>query len=387
MTDDLRDLVVGIYDTIADASRWPKVLDRISKGLDARGCIIFEMNGLGAERQIAAPYYSSVYEAALLEDYLRHFSETEMADQDIFEARSLASDGIDLIDDDVLAASDEELFARPNTQQLLKYGIRHRAAGVLDKDNKFRGRFSVQLGTEQGRLTPDQRAYLDQVLPHVAKALDLGRPAVDLASAHRGLIAAMDRLRIGVCILDGLGRVIVSNEEFERQREAYGTFRADRDGRLQLHDGVDRRRFSELLKDQLSHGQHGARPRKEAISTDRDDAASALCIELAPLDHVDEMGSGGIGGAILYSLDTSLPIAFDPTMVRQIFGLTTTEAELTRLVSEGMTNAQIAERRERSVETINAQVKAVLGKTQCTNRTQLVRLLTSFGSSFLKTPA
>ena len=45
MTDDLRDLVVGIYDTIADASRWPKVLDRISKGLDARGCIIFEMNG------------------------------------------------------------------------------------------------------------------------------------------------------------------------------------------------------------------------------------------------------------------------------------------------------------------------------------------------------
>ena len=383
MADDLRDLVVDIYDTIADPARWSGVLDRVSDGLGARGCIIFEMQGLGDDRTISAPYYSSLYQAELLSGYLSEHGATEMADQDIFEAHSLASDGINLIDDDVLADSDEALFARPNAQQLLKYGIKHRAAGLLDKDNNTRGRFSVQLKPEQGRLTPDQRGFLDQVLPHVAKALDLGRPAVDLASAHRGLVAAMDRLRIGVCLLDAQGKVIVANQEFQRQREAYRTFRTDRQGRLQLHDGADRRRFSQLLSDQLSHGRHGARPRKEAISTDKGDAASALCIELAPLDHVDEVGAKGIGGAILYSLDTSLPVGFDPTLMRQIFGLTSTEAQLTEMVGEGLTNAQIAERRERSVETVNAQVKAVLGKTQCANRTQLVRLLTSFGRSFL----
>ena len=384
MTDDLRDLVVDIYDTIADPARWAGVLDRVSEGLGARGCIIFEMNGLGAERRISAPYYSNVYQADLLDAYLQQHGATELADQDVFEARSLATDGINLIDDDVLAPSDEALFARPNAQQLLKYGIKHRAAGLLDKDNTTKARFSVQLKADQGRLTGDQRAFLDQVLPHVAKALDLGRPTVDLASAHRGLIAAMDRLRIGVCLLDADGKVIVANQEFQRQRDAYGTFRNDRQGRLQLHDGVDRRRFSQLLTDQLSHGRHGARPRKEAISTDKGDAASALCIELAPIDQLEEVGSKGIGGAILYSLDTSLPVGFDPTLMRQIFGLTSTEAKLTEMVGEGLTNAQIAERRERSVETVNAQVKAVLGKTQCANRTQLVRLLTSFGRSFLR---
>ena len=68
MADDLRDLVVDIYDTIADPARWSGVLDRVSDGLGARGCIIFEMQGLGEDRTISAPYYSSLYQAELLKE-------------------------------------------------------------------------------------------------------------------------------------------------------------------------------------------------------------------------------------------------------------------------------------------------------------------------------
>ena len=83
MADDLRDLVVDIYDTIADPARWSGVLDQVSKGLGARGCIIFEMNGLGEGRRIAAPYRSGVYQAELLDAYLSEHGATELADQDI----------------------------------------------------------------------------------------------------------------------------------------------------------------------------------------------------------------------------------------------------------------------------------------------------------------
>ncbi len=384
MSDQIRDLVLEIYDTVADPALWPGALDKFSEMIGARGCIVFEMRGEGADRRIAAPIYTSGYEAELVEGYIHAFQAQEMADQDRFEACSLAADGIDLIDDSVLTDSEDELLAQANVKQLLEYGIRHRAAGLLDKDNRARSRFSVQHSLRHGPMREEEREIAAAVLPHIAKALDLGRPAAQLSGAYKRLIAAMDRLRIAVCILDRRGRVVVTNEEFDRQRETYDAFRIDRSGRLHLHDGADGERFKALLADALNHGRHGARPRKEAIATRQGDNVSALCIEIAPLDTAEEIGSTALGGAILYSLDTSLPMTCDPSALRRIFGLTGAEAALVQLVGDGLTNAQIAEHRERSVETVNAQVKSVLNKTQCANRTQLVRLMANFGADFLR---
>jgi DNA-binding NarL/FixJ family response regulator len=53
------------------------------------------------------------------------------------------------------------------------------------------------------------------------------------------------------------------------------------------------------------------------------------------------------------------------------------------MVAEGLTNAQIAERRNRSIATINTQVKSILSKTQCLTRTQFVRLMMSFSTDFV----
>jgi DNA-binding CsgD family transcriptional regulator len=39
------------------------------------------------------------------------------------------------------------------------------------------------------------------------------------------------------------------------------------------------------------------------------------------------------------------------------------------------------------VETVNAQIKSLLTKTQCANRTQLVRLLSGFSADYLRRDA
>ncbi|MEL6997896.1 MAG: helix-turn-helix transcriptional regulator [Pseudomonadota bacterium] len=386
MSDDTRSLILDVYDTVADPSLWQGVLDRFAKALDAKGFVIFELNGYGDDRVLSASHYSSYHQPDLLQAYIDVYREWELKDQDTFEAHSLAADGIDLIDDSVLATSDEELFKIPNAAQLLDYGIRHRHAGLLNKDNTTRSRFSVQLAADRGRLTPEEQDRMRIVLPHIAKALDLGRPAARLVAEHRGMIEAMDRLRIGVCILDATGRAITTNQEFDRQRDAYGAFRVDHDGRLRLHDEADHGQFQALMQDAFNHGKHGARPRKEAVPISRDGESGALSVELVPIENIAEMGSTRLDGVILYSLDTSQPVQCDSTLLRHIYGLTGAESQLIEMLSEGLTNAEIAERRARSVATVNAQIKSLLSKTQCTNRTQLVRLLMDFGVDYLVAP-
>lgn len=221
--------------------------------MDARGCIIFELNGIGPNREITAPLYSGLYSRRLLDHYISTYRPLELEDQDTFEAHSLATDGIELIGDAVLHCANTSK-QRPHERLLKSYGIHHRAAGLLDKDNKCRARFSIQLGEDHGPMTAEDRQVMDHVLPHVAKAMDLGRPAARLASEHRNLVAAMDHLRIGVCILDRERRVALSNAEFQRQQEAYRAFRTDSSGHLQFADSTSQQRFLSLFDDALNRG-------------------------------------------------------------------------------------------------------------------------------------
>ena len=201
-----RELILGVYDTVADPSLWPDVLSRFAENLNAAGCIVFEFQFEGVDQRLTAPIMSGAYDRLAVETYLEKCLEYEVRDQRIFERHSLEADGIDLIEDDVLGNSLSELKQQPNVQILEKLGILHRAAGLLNKDNRSVARFSVQYGVGRGRTTDAEHRLLAEVLPHIAKALDLGRPARQLAKTHRSMLEAMDRLTIGACLLDGGGQ-------------------------------------------------------------------------------------------------------------------------------------------------------------------------------------
>jgi len=273
----------------------------------------------------------------------------------------LSSEKIELVDESIMGKTKTELRAQPNVRWMRALGIKHRAGGLLDKDNKNLSRFSVQFSTDANPLDGKMRAGLDGLLPHMAKALDLGGPTAALAATNRGLISALDHLRVGVCLLDRHGRVATTNLEFDRQTEAHRAFRMDPSGRLMMPEAVDQSRFSALIGDALSHGCHGchgARPRKDAISLKSQNGHDFLCVEVVPLDHLDEIGSAQFGGAIVYSHDTSLPETCDTAAIRAAFGLTAAETALVEAIGEGLTNPEIAERRGRSILTVKSQVKS-----------------------------
>ncbi|MEX0287122.1 MAG: LuxR C-terminal-related transcriptional regulator [Paracoccaceae bacterium] len=365
---------------MADDTLWPDLLQRIAEQVHAFGCIVFEWQGNPGSRRIVPTLESSVHEHETVLTYLEKCRDTETEDQNIFEAHSLVADGVDLIEDDVLAPSLSALKQRKNVIALQRMGILHRAAGLLSKDNPTVSRFSIQLGHDRGRFNAEEKHYLSGVLPHIAKALELGRPAKQLATINQTLLASINQLMIGVCILDSAGRKIVTNQEFDRQCAEHRVFAIGRDGVLAFSRPEDQRRFNVQTDDVFNHGKFGARPRKEAISIGDQ---SFLCVELVPLRDFDELGSGLFGGFVLYSMDTSRPLSFNSAQIVDTYDLTQAELAVLALVAEGLTNAEISERRDRSVATINAQVKSILSKTQCSTRTQLVRLMSSFEGRFV----
>lgn len=375
-------LVLDIYDTAMDPALWPTVLDKISRFVGARGSFIFAIEGEGEERRVTAPYYSAAYQPRLVEDYLKLHNRQELADQDRFALHSKQTDGIELIGDEVLADSEAELLARPNAQLMMQYGLRYRAGALLNKDYISEDRFAMQFSSRHGPFSGPDREKTGLILPHVAKALNITRPTRQLHRNFRNVLGSLDLLKVGVCLIDDEATIVYRNSEFSRQVAEHRVFALNRENKLIVSNRYAAA-LAELMGDVFNHGRFGARPRKEAIVTVRDDHPCALCIELCPISSADELGDAHFSGYIVYSLDTSQPFDFDATFVAKAFRLTKAEHGVLALMGQGMTNSEIGEYRDTSVETVNTQVKSILAKTQSSNRTQLIRLATNMSLNFV----
>ncbi|MEL6474947.1 MAG: hypothetical protein AAFQ21_12760, partial [Pseudomonadota bacterium] len=367
-----RELVLNIYQAVSEPERWQVVLDTLTDLVSARGCMLYEWDMRGGTRSLTVPLMSSDFEKdrSLIEAYFQRFRKWEAQDHDAFDQRLLERDGIDLLSEEILykTGDEAEYRARPHVQELLKYDIRYRTGTLLDKDNPFRARFSFSMSEARGPFSQQDLALLRDVLPHLAKALELGRPmsvaAKDpvgrLSEDHQALSAIIQELTVGVCLLDSHGCVVLKNAEFQRQGEALRAFSEDAKGRLRLHESADRAQFARLLEDALNHGRFGARPRKEAIVIEAGDAVT-LCVEIVPLEKSELIADRPLNGALVISRDTGRPVKIDVGLAERAFDLTQTESKVVSLVCDGLTNSEIADQRGRSVETINAQMKSILG--------------------------
>ena len=385
---DANDLILRIYDTALNPRIWPELLQDIARFCNARGAFIFEMEGQGEDRRLNAVRASAIFDPDIVRQYLALHAKDELSDQEFFASRSQMTDAIDLVPDTEIsgqlidATTGAEVFDRPHMKMQMQFGFKHRAGALLNKDDLYRDRFALQFSLNHGVVKDEDRAAAAVLMPHLAKAISLARPANQLQRRYESIARAVDNLNVGVAILDFEKRVVFRNGEFDRQMAEYRAFRVGNDGRLAFSQDRFDRSVVDLLGDARRHGQYGARPRKEAVATVLDDEETfALCVEIAPLPTADDFGETSLDGHIVYSLDTSQSYAVRTDTMRDLFDLTRSEAEVVELLAEGLTNQQISEKRTKSIHTINTQVKSILSKTRTANRTQLIRLATNLSTA------
>ncbi|OED36584.1 hypothetical protein AB833_26675 [Chromatiales bacterium (ex Bugula neritina AB1)] len=380
MNAEIQRTILSIYDTVADQNLWQSVLDRCRFLCGASSCAIFDFREDNKSRPFNVTQTCSSPLAELMGDYVQSNLSQEVADRNAAKLMTTEKDGIDILSDIITFDNYDEFLQRENVKYLERLGLRQRAISFLNKDNYDLDQFTLQFSTKTGIPDSNQFLVMGMILPHVAKALDLSRPVKQLANEREHLLAALHHLTIGVCILDSKGRIVLTNDEFKRQKETYEVFTTGLNDELCFLESESQRQFMQLKSGVMNHGKFGARPRKEAIAVDTN---IFLCIEVTPLTRSEEFGSKNFDGYILYSADTSRPVRCNTLLMKQAYGLTGAELSLIELIAEGLTNRQIADRRNRSISTVNTQVKAILSKTHCSTRTQFVRLMMSFGVSGL----
>jgi DNA-binding CsgD family transcriptional regulator len=113
------------------------------------------------------------------------------------------------------------------------------------------------------------------------------------------------------------------------------------------------------------------------VTVPRRSGRAAFLLEVAPLTDAGKEIGDSFTGCIVYMIDPSRPPRVSTDGMQQVFGLSDVEAAVCRLLIDGRTNAEIADIRGVSTETIKSQLKSLMNKTGVDGRVPLVRLALS----------
>ncbi len=368
MTDHA--LIARIYDCALQPDLWPETLQQIADQAGAHGAMVFDRALFPGGEKINLQVCSAIYDRQTVLNYVKSFNEHEVEDQATFARLSTKGSEVNLIRCDDLRANRAALERQPNVQAMMGMGIHFRAGALLSKDTDAMDRFALQLRRKQGPIAEPARLWVEAILPHVAKALSIGRAFYREREDKRMLMQIICALPFGVAVVHRDGTVLLANGEFDRLAQAYKLMR----GAAQLNVPTLPTAMRRLLSSAEMHGKHGARPRHEAVFVPGDGEGLGLFLEVGPISQHAELDHFGPDAFLISALDSNRTHAINPDVVKKFFPISASELAVLDLVVRGMTNAEIAEARGRSLETVNSQMKSLIRKSGTRNRTELVRV-------------
>ena len=378
---DIPSLTLRIYDVVAQPSMLPEVLDDIVGGIGAQAASIA---GLDLSRSILRSYNTSELISDLVSD--PGGVKALQAERPLYSL--LAEEGVALdgpfTSDQVLV---DEYQRRRNQPVSLgefhqffrdRYDLHHRVLSPLNRSGPQCDYVALHFGACDASKRDAASQLGSQLLPHFAKALSISRPLSALEIRYNSVLDVLDRLRMGV-IIAGLDRKVwLSNVAAKEILERRDALRVSSGGCLQgTNDSASHTLDSvfghlngvtpgDLLRLRLCLGRNPSHFRSAA--------AEAYVGDCSLLRH-DDLGTGISGVGLLMVLsDPDAQEQVDLGALQQIFALTRSERAVCELLILGYSNAEIAEQRHVSTDTVASQVKSLFTKTSCRKRGELIHL-------------
>ena len=194
------------------------------------------------------------------------------------------------------------------------------------------------------------------------------------------LAGVMDRLPIGIVLLDSELRPVVMNSTADRILALDDGFTRGPDG-LRAANARDDMVMQEMLSECVS-GKRSVEDGESVMAVARPSGKRAFPLLIGRLDNP---AAGEIINTAVVSLIFGDPEAgqgINPAALRAAYDLTTAESELVGLLAEGYSVTEAAENRGVSVNTVRTQLKHVFAKTETNRQGALIRFVLTGSASF-----
>ncbi|HEY0920734.1 helix-turn-helix transcriptional regulator [Devosia sp.] len=349
------DIVSEIYESAAFPPLWSSVLQRLMRLCDADAGVLHTVNDAGIAHHATAGPVAELYASASARELIR---------RSVRVGRALTQSPAGFASDRDLATESElredELYSR----HLRPLGFHFAVGTVIAVPT---GDLLV-MGFLRGEDGPfDRHAVhrLNTYRRHIARAA-LVAHRLGLRAA-RTQAEALATIGIPGAVIDGAGRVLAANHEFEQLAPRV---RFDAAGRLSLAT----KEADQLLHAALTAAAAGAAEEVNSIPLAGLEAAPPLVLHVVPVRGV----ANDIfrrAAALVVVTAVAMPKAPLREVLYGLFDLTPAEARVAAALVRGGSVESVAAATGVSTETVRTQLKSVMAKTGTNRQTELVLLL------------
>ncbi len=266
---------------------------------------------------------------------------------------------------------DDEVRTLPiYTDYLVPHGLGWFAATSVAPDPHVWVVISVQRRFDRPRFDDAELHLVSQLGRHVEQSLRLSIRLLEGETRGAGLTKILTSMNIGLFGLDSLGRVTMTNPVGDA---LLGKGLIVRDEKLIAENRSDRAAFDALLASILRDAVPPV-PKPLIVG---DTEGGRVVLHVLPLGTPNMLAGAMLADtrALVLAVEIDRDQPVDPTILRDLLGLTLNEARVASLVGVGLQPRAVADHLGIAEETARTVLKRVFGKVGVSRQAELVALL------------
>lgn len=353
--------VRAVYDAALAPDTWPAALAKIGALFGAEGAVVIFYR---------ADADTDFIHSEGLADAVRLYLDEGWWDKDLHAQRAQAAHlTVGDVFDDLSVATPQEIASHPiYVDFFARVGFGWLMSCVVLPDRDRLVALSVPRAQEKGAFTNEEKARLALVGRHVEQSLRLSLRIAALEASESTLRAALDRIEVGILLLDAQDRLVFANAAGEAQLD--NLFQLA-DGRPAPREEAERRRFADVIAAAAPGDPHRTPP-QSCMLTGADGKRTALWA--LPVSEAGQVrfGLSGTAATMLLTAAVDRDHVIDPVLLRDLFDLTLGEARLAALIGSGLEVRNAAQRLGIAEGTVRTVLKRVFRKLGVSRQAELV---------------
>jgi adenylate cyclase len=360
---ELSVLIGEIYDAALDPSRWVSVLEKSSKYIRAKACALYSSD-------LANKAANVQYAFGIEPEFARSYAEIYSKADPMHTARFFYGAG------EVVAVADMIPYEEFVESRLFKewgrpQGLIDGATAVLEKSATGLAAFTVLRNEEDGIVDEAMRHRMQLVVPHLRRAVLIGR-TIELKTAEADTLTdAFDALAAGLFLVDPTGRLMHANARGHAMLAEEGILRAA-GGRLVANDpGADRALRNAFSAAEGGDSVLGTQAIAVPLATDE----QRLVAHVLPLTSGARRRAGASYAAAVFVRQADIDPPAAPEVIAKRYELTPSELRVLLTVVESGGVLNIGEALGIPEATAKTHLRRLFEKTGTNEQADLLKLV------------
>lgn len=378
---EFSDLVHQIYSASAEPSRWPETVGALARAMGAMQAVLFTPYIGPGGGGLMFPWQVEEKDLILYgTKYIHHDLWAQSA-----QSRGLIKDGAVALGEELVPQ--DELLASIYYQEFLRpMGVGRICSGVVFEGAP--GLPSTVLSIYRGPDDPfalEDREFMRLLVPHLSRSLGLMHRLNHARYQAESLRAALNRLSVGVFLLNQHMDVIHANTAALQVLDRADGLQLDEQKRItaagfQQSDGL---RLEAWLARLVATPEPQRGSFTDTFEVARSKPKARYSVQCCPLQPCDPLAQSEGAHHIVFVTDPHRLELPTPEQLQRQLGLTPAEARVTHAIVQGGSYSAVAQVLGVSEETIRTQIRATYAKTHTTDKASLTRMVLSLSKAIV----